>query len=154
MREFLKLPASERSRQHDVHARELRRRLEAALTPMQMSRLLQLSYAARGARVFAETDVARTLELDKPQRDRIQTILDEEKRVRIELMRPGLSLEDRIAAFDFLNATSSRIVAELRPAQHHKWEQLTGPKFEGRFPRFGFVPRSGGKGGRDRPPPP
>jgi hypothetical protein len=126
--------------------------LDAILDETQRTRLRQITLQQRGARAFADPQVAEALGLDDEQKSRLQDLADkarEEMRSLFQGAAGGDRTELRKKLEAARAAASEKIQGLLTAEQQAKWKELIGEPFKGEI-RF----RRGagqGDGARRRP---
>jgi serine/threonine protein kinase len=128
-----------------------KRQLADLLQPTQAQRLHQIALQLRGAEAFSDPEVVGELRLEADQKERINALREEARRAVDTAMHSGLPRAEAWKKVEeaWRNAREA-ILASFTPVQLAKWQELTGPVFQGELrppPRDGFGPGPGGPRG-------
>jgi len=146
-RDFQNLSQEERQKKGQEMAAANQKALAEILNADQMKRAKQLSLQERGARALGEEEVASSLNLSAEQKDKVKSILDDQRKQMGELFQPGGNREEAQKKMaDLRKATDEKLSAVLSADQQAKWKEMSGEPFKGEFQRFGA-----GAGGGQRP---
>jgi hypothetical protein len=107
----------------------------AFLKPEQITRLKQISFQARGAQAFSDSEVVSKLNLTDSQKTEIQAINQESMSQSREIFQSAQ--DDREGAMKKLaelrKETLEKVAAKLNDEQQKSWKELIGAPFEVKF---------------------
>ncbi len=118
----------------------------------QLKRLNQISLQLRGARAFADPEIAEKLALTADQKSQLQAIEDAAMEEMRKLGEEGADREEMREKFEELRKSGNeKAQAMLSSEQQAKWKELTGAPFKGEIRRGEFGGGRRGNGGASRP---
>jgi serine/threonine protein kinase len=134
--DFSRLTPAERGRRVLEQARADEAEVNAILTRAQQTRLRQIALQSEGPGAFRDPEVVAALRLTPAQRDGIRAIEDEAFFAMMRTIGPpppgAASPEPRPKE----RPANERILALLTEEQAQRWEEMTGPPFEGALKPF------------------
>ncbi len=143
------LEPEERRKKLDEQMTANKTAIAGILNEVQFKRLNQISLQQRGARAFADAEVADALQLTPEQKEKVRAIQQEAQSQAQEAMQAGDRSAARTKVQEIRKTADEKSAALLTPEQQGKWKTLTGEPFKGEIapPRGRGRNRPGTAGG-------